>query len=80
MLYYLPETFDFKDYQDDKPVVKIDLVSGGFITAESVDYNHVRIWTINSTNPMDYLDSRYQPGEILELGLRKQFAKEEDSY
>lgn len=71
MLYYLPENISLEDFQNEKPQVKIDLTSGGFITAEPVDYNHVRICTINSTDPLDYLDTHYQPGEIVALGLKQ---------
>lgn len=69
MLYYLPEGFNLLDFQQEGTVVNIKLASGGFITAEPLDYNHIKVRTVNSTDPMDYLNVRYQPGEIIALDL-----------
>jgi hypothetical protein len=73
MLYYLPENFDVNEFQDSKTFLAIKLASGGFVTAEAIDHQHVRIWSINSTDPMDYLNDRYKPGQVLKVGLTDQF-------
>ncbi|HEX3011554.1 MAG TPA: YlzJ-like family protein [Syntrophomonadaceae bacterium] len=71
MLYYLPEDISLLDFENIGLVVNIKLASGGFIEAEPLDYNHVKVKSIISTDPMDYLNSRYQPGEILALDLMR---------
>lgn len=70
MLYYLPEGLSLHEFQEMKAPVTIKLNSGGYIAAESLDYNHIRVLEVHSTNPADYLNSSLQPGQILALNLQ----------
>lgn len=45
----------------------IPLASGGHVCAENDDDNRIRIVSVSSTDPMDFLDPRYQPGNILSI-------------
>lgn len=47
--------------------LRIPLASGGHVEAEVLEGSRVRILSVCSTDPMDYLDLRYQPGNILNL-------------
>ena len=51
--------------------ISIPLASGGHVLAESAGNNRIRIVSVCSTDPMDYLDLRYQPGNILSLDPAK---------
>ncbi len=46
---------------------RIPLASGGHVEAEGLEGGKIRILSVSSTDPMDYLDLRYQPGNILNL-------------
>lgn len=70
MLYYLPEAFNLLEYNDsNKDAVFIKLASGGFVQAEPIDNNEVRILQVNSTDPMDYMQPFYQPGQVLSRNI-----------
>lgn len=47
--------------------IRIPLASGGHVLAENAGNNQIRIVSVCSTDPMDFLDLRYQPGNILSL-------------
>lgn len=68
MILYLPEPFEFpvaEDKSDEVLVFKIP--SGGHIEAQSVGNNQVRVTRLISTDPMDYMNQKFQPGCLLEL-------------
>jgi hypothetical protein len=69
MLFYLPENLNLSDFGQEGNVVSVKLASGGFLSAEPVDFNHIRVKAVYSTDPMDYLNNRYQPGQILKMDL-----------
>lgn len=68
MILYLPEPFEF-GMDDKKPAQSftLKLPSGGELVVESCGHNQVRIVEIRSTEPMDYINSRYQPGNTIDL-------------
>lgn len=43
------------------------LPSGGELVVESCGQNQVRVVDIRSTEPMDFIDQKIQPGSIIEL-------------
>lgn len=47
------------------------LPSGGIVNAEILSDTQIRIASICSTDPMDYMDSDLLPGNVLELGVIK---------
>jgi hypothetical protein len=47
------------------------LPSGGIVNAEILSDTQIRISSVCSTDPMDYMDSDIFPGSILELGILK---------
>ncbi len=48
-----------------RETVQIKLPSGGYVNAESLPNNQMRIIEIVSTDPMDYMYEQYQPGNII---------------
>ncbi len=66
MIIYAPDPRIFFELEP-APSMTIPLASGGHIQAQNVENNQIRIVAISSTDPMDFLDPRYQPGNILSL-------------
>ncbi len=67
MIIYIADPMELLQQQEEKKQVKIKLPSGGYLTAESVDYNHWKVVDICSTDPMEYLNERHYPGSIIGL-------------
>lgn len=67
MIFYTPEPFELLSQSEPSNTVMLRLPSGGHIVAEPCEYNKLRILTILSTEPMDFLNSSYQPGRIISL-------------
>lgn len=67
MIIYYPEPQELVNNVEFKAVVQIQLPSGGHVNAEPLAYNQMRIINIVSTDPMDYLLEKYQPGEIITI-------------
>jgi len=65
MIIYVPDPLELLNREDDKHLVNIKLPSGGHLTAESVDYKQWKVVDICSTDPMDYMDARQQPGSVI---------------
>ena len=65
MIIYLPDPQDIINAVEYRETVQIPLPSGGFVSAEPLAYNQARIIGVNSTDPMDYMDQKYQPGMII---------------
>lgn len=66
MIMYAPDPMNIVALQAPNSIT-IPLASGGHVVAESEGCNRIRIVSVCSTDPMDFLDSRYQPGNILTL-------------
>ncbi|MDD2585574.1 MAG: YlzJ-like family protein [Syntrophomonadaceae bacterium] len=70
MIIYAPDPFDLLDKSESRQKIVMQLPSGGLVTAEVCDNNSLRVVSLNSTDPMDYMQSNYQPGSIISLGTR----------
>lgn len=66
MIYYNPEPLELLN-SDLSHIIKFSLPSGGYMRAEAMENNRIRVLDLVSTDPMDYLDDRLQPGRILTL-------------
>ncbi len=69
MILYTPNPLELLETSKTNELVNIKLPSGGSINAEPLDFCQLRIVEIISTDPMDYMDSKYQPGNIIKLSL-----------
>ncbi len=67
MIIYYPDPQELVNNIEFKTVVQLQLPSGGHVNAEPLAYNQMRIINIVSTDPMDYLQEKYQPGEIITI-------------
>lgn len=67
MIIYYPDPQELVNNIEFKTVVQLQLPSGGHVNAEPLAYNQMRIINIVSTDPMDYLLEKYQPGEIITI-------------
>ncbi len=67
MIIYIADPMELLQGQEEKKQVKIQLPSGGYLMAESVDFNRWKVVDICSTDPMDYLAERHYPGSIIGL-------------
>jgi len=47
------------------PHITISLPSGGVLLAENIDPNNLRVCGLISTDPMDFLNTDWQPGNII---------------
>ncbi|NLJ72932.1 MAG: hypothetical protein GX333_07975 [Syntrophomonadaceae bacterium] len=66
MIVYLPYPFEVWDLPVDN-LVNIKLASGGILTAELQEYNKLKVISISSTDPSDYLKDNLMPGSIISL-------------
>lgn len=70
MIIYLPDsTMLFENSEQGKTIV-LDLPSGGHIIAEQCNDNRLKVLSVNSTDPMDYMNTQYQPGSYLSMQAR----------
>lgn len=67
MIYYSPVPLELFQSTDPTKIISIPIPSGGYIRAEAVDYNRIRVLELVSTDPMDYMDESLQPGRIVSL-------------
>lgn len=67
MIIYFPDPQEIINTIEYKKTVQIQLPSGGFVNAEPLDYNQIRIIGVVSTDPLDYMDERYQPGAVITI-------------
>ena len=67
MIIYLPDPQELINAMEFQATIQIPLSSGGFVTAQPLSYNQARVIGIVSTDPMDYMDEKYQPGELISL-------------
>lgn len=66
MIMYSPDPMSLVSWEAPGSMM-IPLASGGHVVAETQENHLIRIVSICSTDPMDYLNLRYQPGNILSL-------------
>ncbi|MGI5920260.1 MAG: YlzJ-like family protein [Syntrophomonadaceae bacterium] len=68
--YYLPNPMEiFEQVQSETKYKDYRLPSGGIVSAELLPDSKIRIVSICSSDPMDYLNSAIAPGSIIELGI-----------
>jgi len=70
VILYLPEPFEFTFAAEGKKPEEsftLKLPSGGELVVENCGQNQVRVVQLRSTDPMDYLNSKFQPGSIINL-------------
>lgn len=49
--------------------ITVKLPSGGFILVEPSGNMEMKVVSINSTDPQDFLNSKYQPGSTIKMKL-----------
>jgi hypothetical protein len=67
MILYTPEPLEFLSQDKSETAVMFKLPSGGLVMAEPYEYNKLKIINIISTEPMDYMNARFQPGSLIEM-------------
>lgn len=65
MIFYAPDPMDLPWQYAQEPTFMIPLASGGHVVAQNMANNRIRIVAVNSTDPVEFLDKRYQPGNVL---------------
>jgi len=69
MIIYYPDAQALIDKLEFREMLQIKLPSGGFVNAEALTANRLRIVEVVSTDPMDFMIDKYQPGMVLELNV-----------
>jgi hypothetical protein len=69
MILYTPNPLELLENSKTNELINIKLPSGGIVNAEALDFGQFRIVEIISTDPMDYMNSKYQPGVVIKLRL-----------
>ncbi|HHV15761.1 MAG TPA: hypothetical protein GXX58_04205 [Gelria sp.] len=69
MIIYIPDPWEALNQSQNEPLprIRIKLSSGGHINAECLEVDQVRVLSLDSTDPMDYMNQQYQPGSIIQL-------------
>lgn len=67
MIVYVPDPLELYQPNGPNETITVRLPSGGYVTAEPCEYNKLRVLSISSTDPMDYLNRKLQPGSIISL-------------
>ena len=70
MIVYVPEPLELYQSADKDNTITVKLSSGGYVTAQPCEYNKLRIVSVCSTDPMDYLNSNLQPGNVISLQIQ----------
>lgn len=55
--------------QEQPNYVTIKLPSGGFILAEPTGNMEMKVVSINSTDPQDFMNNKYQPGSTIKMNF-----------
>ena len=66
MILYDPDPLQLLN-QELPDYITVKLPSGGFVLAELTGNLEMKVVSINSTDPQDYLQVRYQPGQTLKM-------------
>lgn len=69
MIIYYPDAHSLIALAEFREKRQIKLPSGGFVNAEALPDNRLRILEVVSTDPMDYMIEKYQPGMVIELNI-----------
>ncbi|NLW91274.1 MAG: hypothetical protein GXY34_06700 [Syntrophomonadaceae bacterium] len=69
MIFYTPNPLDLLANQEINDRREYRLPSGGILTTEVMEDNRVRILSLTSTDPTDYMNSAFAPGRVIELRL-----------
>ncbi|MGS0764688.1 YlzJ-like family protein [Syntrophomonas curvata] len=67
MIVYVPDPLEAFTPKETLPRIRIKLESGGHLNAECLGFDQVRVLSLDSTDPMDFVNRQYQPGSIIEL-------------
>lgn len=67
MILFMPDPTVLLQEEQDKKLIKIQLPSGGNLTAEVMDGSRWKIVDISSTDPMDYMNPKTSPGRIITI-------------
>jgi hypothetical protein len=68
VILYLPEPFEFgTEEKKSEQSFSLKLPSGGELVVEVCGQNQVRVIDIRSTEPMDYINVKFQPGSVIDL-------------
>ena len=67
MIIYLPDPQEIINAMEYQETIQIPLSSGGFVNARPLCYKQARVIGVVSTDPMDYMNEKYQPGELISL-------------
>ncbi|HZK43615.1 MAG TPA: YlzJ-like family protein [Syntrophomonadaceae bacterium] len=66
MIIYAPDPLQFYQLPSSNTIT-LKLSSGGHVIADAYEHDKIRIISISSTDPMDYLNNKIQPGNIIPL-------------
>lgn len=70
MIYYTPNPLDLLVNQEmTNNQREYRLPSGGILTTELLDDNRVRVVSLTSTDPADYMNSDLAPGRVMDLKI-----------
>lgn len=67
MIYYMPDPLDLLTNQETTKQRNYELPSGGILITELLPDQRVRIVSVSSTDPMDYMNPNLAPGQVLEI-------------
>ena len=65
MIIYIPNPWEALNQNETLPRIRIKLPSGGHLNGECLEVDQVRVLSLDSTDPMDYIT--HQPGSIIQL-------------
>ncbi len=68
MILYDPDPLQLLN-QELPDYITVKLPSGGFILVEPSGNLEMKVVSINSTDPQDFLNSKYQPGSTIKMKL-----------
>ena len=68
MILYDPDPLQLLN-QELPDYITVKLPSGGFVLAELTGNLEMKVVSINSTDPQDFLNSKYQPGSTIKMKL-----------
>jgi len=65
VIIYIPNPWEALNQNETLPRIRIKLPSGGHLNGECLEVDQVRVLSLDSTDPMDYIT--HQPGSIIQL-------------
>lgn len=69
MIIYIADPMELLGQQGDKKQLRVQLPSGGHLLAERTETEQWKVVDICSTDPMDYMSTKYYPGAILDVKI-----------